>query len=243
MSLLLCCLYRNFHKVVQTYLILIYRGKQPWIIVYVPLGTSTMDVYTKINVRLSSDFYTEKAGDHSVMLTIPPESSRRTNISAQERANHQALFQKAYASLADLLGKLRDGVVASFQLRTTLYDADIRRLDAQRGTAQFDFWQLFLVKESLALMFQMMQLPDRALTLYDELEVLLPFAPYHSLPLSDWPMVAPPPSKSSTNSGANSGGNESRGANSPAKPPSSGESDYVFLSHKSFYLFYYLNGI
>lgn len=179
-----------------------------------------MDVYAKVNARLSSDFYTEKAGDHSVMLTIPPENNKRTNISAQERASHQALFQQAYASLADLLVKLREGVVSSFQLRTTLYDADIRRLDAQRGTPQFDFWQLFLVKESLALMFQMMQLPDRALSLYDELEVLLPFAPYHSLPLSDWPMVAPILSKGNSTSG--NGG--IRSSDSPVKQSGSAES-------------------
>lgn len=156
------------------------------------------------------------------MLTIPPES-KRTSITAQERLNQQALFQQAYTALADLLAKLRDGVVMSFQQRMALYDADIRRLDALRGTPTFDFWQLFLVKESLALMFQMMQLPDRALSLYDELEVLLPFAPYHSLPVSDWPMVVPAPSGSSGSGG--SGG--SRGTSSPAKPSGGDAGDVV----------------
>lgn len=189
------------------------RGRQPWIIIYVPLGTSTLDVYAKVYARLASDFYTDKSGDRSVMLTIPPET-KRTNATAQERLNQQQLFQQAYAALADLLGKLRDGVVASFQLRMAQYDADIRRLDMQRGTPSFDFWQLFLVKESLALMFQMLQMPDRALSLYDELEVLLPFAPYHSLPVSDWPMVVPEISSSSNN------GNGSSSSSSPAKTSS-----------------------
>ena len=66
------------------------------------------------------------------------------------------LNQQVYASLADLLGKLRDGVITSFLQRSALYDADIRRLDSLRGSTQFDFWQLFLVKESYALMYQMM---------------------------------------------------------------------------------------
>lgn len=150
-----------------------------------------MDVYQKVYSRLSSDFYTDKAGDHSVMLIIPPEpsSKRNASMSGGERVMQQSLFQQAYASLADLLGKLRDGVVASFQLRSLQYDADIRKLDSMRGTATFDFWQLFLVKESLALMYQMLQLPDRALNLYEELEALLAFVPKQSLPASDWPMV------------------------------------------------------
>ena len=216
-----------------------HRGKQPWLIIYVPLGTSTLDVYSKISTRLGGDFYTDKVGDHSVMLIIPPDSKRgssssssassvvgggggSSSLAATERAGQQALFQQAYAALADLLGKLRDGVVASFQQRTQQYDADIRRLDGARGTAQFDFWQLFLVKESLALMYQMMQLPDRALGLYEELEALLPFAPLHSLPLSEWPMViasANPTGDNSGGSGAAGGSNSIRTPTKPSKTP------------------------
>jgi hypothetical protein len=108
------------------------------------------------------------------------------------------------------------------------YDADIRKLDASRGLPNFDFWQLFLVKESLALMYQMLQLPDRALGLYEELEMLLVFAPAHSLPASDWPVVVPASSGSSGSSGnsksggsggsGGNSGNNSSGANSPMKP-------------------------
>lgn len=190
---------------------------------YVPIGTSTMDVYNKVYSRLSNDFYTDKAGDHSVMLIIPPEpsSKRSASMSGSDRMLHQSLFQQAYASLADLLGKLRDGVVASFQQRSLLYDADIRKLDSLRGTPNFDFWQLFLVKESLALMYQMLQLPDRALSLYEELEALLAFVPKQSLPVSDWPMViAPSSSSSSSNSSSSSSGGT--GAGEQRTPSKSG---------------------
>ena len=71
--------------------------------------------------------------------------------------------------------------------RCSLYDSEIRRLDALRGTSKLDFRQLFLVKESLALMFQMMQLPVEALYQYEELEELITFAPAESLPESTWP--------------------------------------------------------
>lgn len=166
-------------------------------------------MYQKIYSRLSGDFYTEKSGDHSVMLVLPPDASSKRTLSVAERFAQQSLSQQSYAAMADLLGKLRDGVVTSFQMRSLQYDADIRKLDAMRGSANFDFWQLFLVKESLALMYQMLQLPDRALSLYEELEVLLVFAPAHQLPASDWPVVISATSSSS--------GGKNEGNSSPAK--------------------------
>lgn len=184
-----------------------------------------MDVYQKINARLSADFYTEKAGDHSVMLILPPDTGSKRTLSVPERFAQQGLYQQSYASVADLLGKLRDGVVTSFQIRTLQYDADIRKLDAARGLPNFDFWQLFLVKESLALMYQMLQLPDRALSLYEELEMLLVFAPAHSLPAGDWPVVIPSSSTSSSSNSGGGGGNSASGNNTPVKSTSrTGES-------------------
>jgi hypothetical protein len=179
-------------------------SKHPWIIVYVPQGTSSPDVYQKIYSKVCGDFYTERLGDHSVMLSIPSltSSTAAANSSSSggkgvinERTvppTTTLLNQQVYASLADLLGKLRDGVITSFLQRSALYDADIRRLDSLRGSIQFDFLQLFLVKESYALMYQMMQMPDRSFILYEELESLLIIAPMASLPDNDWPMIADP---------------------------------------------------
>jgi hypothetical protein len=58
-----------------------------------------------------------------------------------------------------------------------------------RGTPELDFRQLFLVKESLALMYQMMQLPQDSLVQYEELEALLSFASLASLPTNEWPLT------------------------------------------------------
>ena len=145
-------------------------SKHPWIIVYVPQGTSPPDVYQKIYAKVCGDFYTERLGDHSVMLSIPSLTSSTTVVNSSSSGSGSGkgvinertvppttlLNQQVYASFADLLGKLRDGVITSFLQRSALYDADIRRLDSLRGSTQFDFWQLFLVKESYALMYQMM---------------------------------------------------------------------------------------
>lgn len=91
----------------------------------------------------------------------------------------------------DFFSKVKEGVIASFFQRCALYDSDIRRLDSSRGSPQFDFRQLFLVKESLALMYQLMQLPQEALRQYGELEALLGVVPEGTLPRDDWPLVVP----------------------------------------------------
>jgi hypothetical protein len=74
-------------------------------------------------------------------------------------------MDESTASFDQLMEKVTARVVHSFQLRNQLYVSDIRRLDSLRGLPKFDFRQLFLVKESLGLMYQMMQLPDRGKSL------------------------------------------------------------------------------
>lgn len=95
------------------------------------------------------------------------------------------------AAYEEFFSKVKEGVIASFFQRSALYDSDIRRLDSFRGSPQFDFRQLFLVKESLALMYQLMQLPQEALRQYGELEALLGVVPEGTLPRDDWPLVIP----------------------------------------------------
>lgn len=76
---------------------------------YIPKGTTTTEVYQKIFAKLGSDFYGDKIGDHSVMLTIPPYSDGKQRVTTvvAERVAQQSSNQQAFAALADLLGKLR----------------------------------------------------------------------------------------------------------------------------------------
>lgn len=106
--------------------------------------------------------------------------------------------QQVQNSLVELFNKLRDGIVISFQVRSALYDAEIKRLDSTKGTQNFDFRHIFLVKESLALLYQMMQLPDMALIQYEELEILLSYAQDAQLPKNGYPFSAPEPLKSTS---------------------------------------------
>lgn len=160
----------------------------------------------------------ENSFSSSLMLSISSFSTSSMSVSTQGGGD----IQLALTSFQELLSKLREGVVQSFQYRTAAYDADIRRLEAARSSAaNYDFRQLFLVKESLALMYQMMQLADKALVQYEELEDLIHSVSNGSitasnsnsnihnsnhnsnggekpnkvstfqLPDTDWPMVAP----------------------------------------------------
>jgi len=163
--------------------------KNSWLLLFVPTGTpSSLDSYNKVYSRLSSDFYAEKAGDRSIFLLL---SQEYTALSLEVPAQHNT-------SVVDFLARLKKCIATSFHNRTTLYDADIRRLDSFRGTPQLDFRQLFLVKESLALMYQMMQLPSESFIQYEELEALLSFAPPGHLPDNEWPMVTTESSKSAS---------------------------------------------
>lgn len=208
-----------------------------------------MDICNKIYSRLSNEFYGDRPGDRSVMLITKPDATLQAQnkpkdarlLSSPDSSFSSSLMlsissfstsamsvssqgagdvQLALTSFQELLSKLREGVVQSFQYRTAAYDADIRRLDAARSSAaNHDFRQLFLVKESLALMYQMMQLADKALVQYEELEDLIysysanstnnnlnvnhnnhtssngesksSKGSHFQLPDTDWPMIAP----------------------------------------------------
>ena len=125
-------------------------GKCPWLILYLPLGNYSLDVYNKIYAKICSDFYVDRSGDRTVMLLLPNDGA---SISG---TNSMLLMNQSQNSFSDFLNKMREGIVLSFQHRSALYDADIRKLDGLRSTPNFDFRQLFLVKESLALLYQMM---------------------------------------------------------------------------------------
>lgn len=153
-----------------------------WLLVFTPISNNEKApdaaACAKVYARICSDFYAERSGDRSINFS-------NVLIAAIGTEDNIA------TAYEELFIKVKEGVVASFFQRSALYDVDIRRLDSSRGSSQFDFRQLFLVKESLALMYQLMQLPHEALRQYGELEALLGVVPDGILPRNDWPLTIP----------------------------------------------------
>jgi hypothetical protein len=70
----------------------------------------------------------------------------------------------------DILGKIKEGVLQSFDSRVLQYEEDIRKMDAQRTTPGWNYCTFFILKEGLAQSFEHMFLLEDALIQYDELE-------------------------------------------------------------------------
>ncbi|KZT57215.1 hypothetical protein CALCODRAFT_555435 [Calocera cornea HHB12733] len=101
--------------------------------------------------RLKSDFNNGKK-DHCTQL-------------------HWSMSQDEPAGWADLITKLKDSIIASFDSAVTLREEEVRRSEAQRHMPGWNFCTFFVLKESLALSYEGMNLLEDALAVYDELEV------------------------------------------------------------------------
>ena len=69
-----------------------------------------MELYQKIYTKLTSEFHFEKAGDRSSMLLL----SGFRNHQGSTPSSTQQIPHNAFA---DLLSKIKDSVIASFQHR------------------------------------------------------------------------------------------------------------------------------
>jgi hypothetical protein len=71
----------------------------------------------------------------------------------------------------DLVQKFKSLILASFDMRVTQYEDDIREKDAQRSLPGWNFCTFFVLKEGLARGFESVGLVEDALVGYDELSV------------------------------------------------------------------------
>ncbi|OPB47019.1 TRAPP complex component [Trichoderma guizhouense] len=71
----------------------------------------------------------------------------------------------------DLIAKIKSLILASFDMRVTQYEEDIREKDAQRTLPGWNFCTFFILKEGLARGFESVGLVEDALVGYDELSV------------------------------------------------------------------------
>lgn len=79
--------------------------------------------------------------------------------------------QENEESWSDLMAKFKSLILASFDMRVTQYEEDIREKDAQRSLPGWNFCTFFMLKEGLARGFESVGLVEDALVGYDELAV------------------------------------------------------------------------
>ncbi|EJU03022.1 hypothetical protein DACRYDRAFT_106200 [Dacryopinax primogenitus] len=100
--------------------------------------------------RLKSDFTTGKK-DHCTQL-------------------NWSMSQNEPAGWADVITRLKEQIIASFDASVTLREEEVRRNEAQRHVPGWNFCNFVVLKESLALSYEGMNLLEDALVVYDELE-------------------------------------------------------------------------
>ncbi|CAJ0841033.1 1182_t:CDS:10 [Entrophospora sp. SA101] len=73
-----------------------------------------------------------------------------------------------YESWHDIISKIKEGILSSFDQHVVQYEEDIRRFDSQRSMIGWNYCRFFILKEGLALTFEIMNLCEEALVQYDE---------------------------------------------------------------------------
>ncbi|ORX94739.1 hypothetical protein K493DRAFT_301887 [Basidiobolus meristosporus CBS 931.73] len=138
---------KDWHSVVSA------KKDQEWLIVYVAGHELTRNTFLNIKGtvydRIRADFNTKK--------------DRCSILRPHDHEAKNELWQ-------DFMTKVKDGIITSFEYHVAQYEEHIRRMDAQRQMPGWNYCTFFLMKESLAQSYEMMNLFDQALKQYDELE-------------------------------------------------------------------------
>ncbi|KAI9446516.1 trafficking protein particle complex subunit 10 [Lactarius indigo] len=134
-----------------------HRKSQEWIIVHI-LRSDTRNASSnffqmKGNLldKIRADFNTDKR-DRCVQLAWPVAKDNP-------------------AAWAELLSKVKDGILSAFDAAISLRDEEVRRSEGQQSMPGWNFCTFFILKESLAASFEGMNLFEDALRCHDELEL------------------------------------------------------------------------
>ncbi|GBC05869.1 hypothetical protein RclHR1_06490004 [Rhizophagus clarus] len=132
------------------------RRNQEWLIVYVTKQENFRNPARYFNMKgtvfdkIKADFNTKR--DRCVQLRLSESES------------------EDYEAWQELIAKIKEGILSSFDQFFKQYEEDIRRLDSQRSMIGWNYCTFFILKEGLALTFEVMNIFEDALVQYDELE-------------------------------------------------------------------------
>ncbi|KAI9703059.1 MAG: hypothetical protein M1820_005931 [Bogoriella megaspora] len=125
--------------------------------------------------KLKSDFNesSKHAPDRIAQVRLPKSAvpSGTVPSPAPPVGSHGFSPQEQDYAWDDLISKMKNLILLSFDRRVAQYEDDIREREAQRSLPGWNFCTFFLLKEGLARGFESVGLVDDALVGYDELSV------------------------------------------------------------------------
>ncbi|CAG8497762.1 1816_t:CDS:10, partial [Acaulospora morrowiae] len=133
------------------------KRNQEWLIVYV----------TKQETFRNAARYFNMKG------TVFDKIKADYNINKRDRCVQLRILEndvEDYESWQDLMAKMKEGILTSFNQHVVQYEEDIRLFDSHRSMIGWNYCRFFILKEGLALTFEVMNLYEEALVQYDELE-------------------------------------------------------------------------
>ena len=121
---------------------------------------------TSVIEKIRADF--NRTSKHSVDRVAQVQLTER---SADDSVQVKRQSQDDQNGWGDLTAKLKSLILASFGLRVSQYEEDIKEKEMQRNLPGWNFNTFFVLKEGLAMGFENMGLLEDALTVYRELAV------------------------------------------------------------------------
>jgi hypothetical protein len=129
-------------------------------------GRSTTTVLEKIKADFNAS--SKSAVDRVAQLRLPRPGSTQRPVELADQVE-------------DLVEKMKNAILASFDLRVAQYEEDIKEKDSQRSLPGWNFCTFFILKEGLARGFENVGLFEDALVGYDELSAGLDTAIHEQL--------------------------------------------------------------
>ncbi|KAL3467634.1 trafficking protein particle complex subunit 10 [Aspergillus heterothallicus] len=129
-------------------------------------GRTTTTVLEKIKADFNGS--SKSAVDRVAQLRLPKQGSSQKPPELADQ-------------IEDFVEKIKNGILASFDLRVAQYEEDIKEKDSQRNLPGWNFCTFFILKEGLARGFENVGLFEDALLGYDELAIGLDAAIHEQL--------------------------------------------------------------
>ncbi|KAJ0425934.1 trafficking protein particle complex subunit 10 [Aspergillus carlsbadensis] len=130
-------------------------------------GRTTTTVLEKVKADFNGS--SKSAMDRVAQLRLPRQGS------SQQKS------PELVDQIEDFVEKIKNGILASFDLRVGQYEEDIKEKDSQRSLPGWNFCTFFILKEGLARGFENVGLFEDALLGYDELAIGLDAAIHEQL--------------------------------------------------------------